>query len=797
MAHQSAILCLLCLVCSLAALRALGADEPLYDQVPYDQLTLDAENDHAVLKVKPLALPADKVLGKGRRGEKIVVQLLDQPNKEYEVQWRSIEKIETFAEVVLAKAKELSAAGQFDEAYDFYRVLQARYPNLPGLQAGIEDFLFAEATSLVRAEKFDRALALLYELQRRNPQRAGLDNTLAQASEKRVERYVAAGNVPAARRLIRNLAAAYPKQPTVARWEQRWRDEAGKLLIDARSALAAGEARKADQAARRLVSVWPALPGARELLETVHEKYARVIVGVSAPATSHDPGRLNDWAARRTSRLIYRTLTEFVGPSPEGGQYVCPVGRMRREEFGRRLVFQLTPGQRWASGDALLTGYELARRLVAMTDVRDPWYRPQWAEVLDGASVDAVYTVTVDLRRPHVRPESLLATVLVPAIAAGQRPPPGNGPYVVGAQDDTQVTYLSSGQYQAFGARQPKEIVERFFRKGIDGIAALKRRQIDVLDRIYPWDVDKLRADEELVVEPYAVPLVHCLVPNHRQPLTGNRTFCRALVYGLQREAILERLMGGSDQPGCLVVSGPFSPGVGYNDPLDYAYDKSITPRPYEPRLAAALAGVALREVAQKNGNQPASDNSPPKSGENGPQASSEPKKDQHASDDKPPPATFPRLVLAYPPNDIAEAACKAIKRQLELVGIPILLEELPPTPPARIPDHVDLMYAELAMWEPVVDAGRLLGDEGIAGGCSSYMSLALGQLEQAEDWLKVGVKLRDIHRIAHDDAAVVPLWQLTDHFAYHRSLKGVGSRPVTLYQNIEQWQPALYYPSE
>ena len=78
------------------------------------------------------------------------------------------------------------------------------------------------------------------------------------------------------------------------------------------------------------MSVWPALPGARELLETVHEKYARVIVGVSAPATSHDPGRLNDWAARRTSRLIYRTLTEFVGPSPEGGQYVCPVGRMRR-----------------------------------------------------------------------------------------------------------------------------------------------------------------------------------------------------------------------------------------------------------------------------------------------------------------------------------------------------------------------------------------------------------------------------------------------------------------------------------
>lgn len=797
MAHKSAILRVLCLVCTLTVRPAIAADEPLYDQAPYDQLTLDADNDHAVLKIKPFTLPAGKVLGKGRRGEKIVVQLLDQPDKEYEVEWRAIEKIETFAELILAKAKELSAAGQFDEAYDYYRALQARYPSLAGLQAGIDDFLFAEAASLIRSEKFDRALALLYELQRRNPQRPGLDSVLAQATEKVVDRYVAAANFPAARRLIHNLAGCYPQQPTVAKWEQRWQDEAGKLLADGRSALGAGQWRKADQTARRLVSVWPTLPGARELLEAVHEKYPRVIVGVSAPAKTYDPGRLNDWAARRASRLIYRTLTEFVGPSPEGGQYVCPVGRMRREDLGRRLVFQLTPGQRWATGDALLTGYELARRLVAMTDVHDPWYRPEWAEVFDGASVENVYAVTVDLRRPHVRPESLLETVLVPAIAAAERPAPSNGPYVIGSQDDTEVYYQSNAQYQAFGPRQPKEIVERYFRKGSDGIAALKRRQIDVLDRIYPWDLQKVRADQELVVEPYAVPLVHCLVPNHRKPLTGNRTFCRALVYGLRREAILKRLLGDVDQPGCQVISGPFSPGVGYNDPLDYAYDKSITPRPYEPRLAITLAGVALREVTKKP-DKTTSDGSKPAAGQEKPQAATaKPEKDQNLAKDKTEKGGFPRLVLAYPPNDVAEVACKAIKRQLEALGIPILLEELPPAPPPRIPDHVDLMYAELAMWEPVVDARRLLGDDGIAGGCSSYMSLALGQLEQAEEWLKVGARLRDIHRIAHDDAAVVALWQLTDHLAYHRSLKGVGARPVTLYQNIEQWQPAFYYPSE
>ena len=100
-------------------------------------------------------------------------------------------------------------------------------------------------------------------------------------------------------------------------------------------------------------------------------------------------------------------------------------------------------------------------------------------------------------------------------------------------------------------------------------------------------------------------------------------------------------------------------------------------------------------------------------------------------------------------------------------------------------------------MWEPVVDARRVLDADGLSGGASPYMSLALRQLEQASDWPQIGARLRRIHRIAYDDVAVIPLWQLTDHFAYHKSLQGVGGRPVGLYQNVEQWQPAFYYAPE
>jgi ABC-type transport system substrate-binding protein len=157
----------------------------------------------------------------------------------------------------------------------------------------------------------------------------------------------------------------------------------------------------------------------------------------------------------------------------------------------------------------------------------------------------------------------------------------------------------------------------------------------------------------------------------------------------------------------------------------------------------------------------------------------------------------MPQLTLAHPPGEIAQTACQAIQRQLKVVGIPIVLKEVSPGRTADDPTGFDLAYTEVAMWEPVVDAARLLGEHGPAGGCSPYMSLALAELERAADWKDVHKVLPRIHRIAQDDVAVVPLWQMVDHFAYRKNLRGVGTRPVLLYANVEQWQPSSAKPEK
>jgi hypothetical protein len=68
-------------------------------------------------------------------------------------------------------------------------------------------------------------------------------------------------------------------------------------------------------------------------------------------------------------------------------------------------------------------------------------------------------------------------------------------------------------------------------------------------------------------------------------------------------------------------------------------------------------------------------------------------------------------------------------------------------------------------------------------------MALALRELAQVDDWPRVRAKLLEIHRLSYDELTVIPLWQLSDHLAYHRDVQGIGSQAVTLYHNVEQWQ--------
>ncbi len=217
------------------------------------------------------------------------------------------------------------------------------------------------------------------------------------------------------------------------------------------------------------------------------------------------------------------------------------------------------------------------------------------------------------------------------------------------------------------------------------------------------------------------MPLVHCLIPNVNRGLLKDRNFRRALAYGIPRDAILQQMLAGADVPGCVVTSSPFPLGIGTGDPMGYASDETIKPRPCDPRLCVALAYMAYYDA--QTANQAATkpeEKKEPKPAEKAEQKPAEKKKPKKK---KPP---LPRLTLAYPPDEIARAACVSIQKQFEWAGIPITLRPLSDPLPQRVPDDVDLLYVELATWEPVVDANRLFGEGGLVADSGQYMALAL-----------------------------------------------------------------------
>lgn len=795
-----------------AAENAPQQTGPLYEQEPYDIITLTPANKSQVLKVEPLDLPNRRLPANPRRTDKLKVRLWEDPETLYEIRWSAIEKIELFEDMILKKAMELSLQGDGDTAFEYFTYLETKDAELPGLKAAVEDYLYREAGVQQAKGQFRAALAMLDELHRRNPAYSRLENALGAATEKLVEQYVERKDYASARTLVAALAKRYPAHSAAAKWNERLRSEAETLLNASRQAFMAGDFRLADQTSRQIAAIWPDLSGADELIAEINKKYPRIVVGVSAPAEIDALTKLggaaggaicSGWAARRDGRLLQRTLTEFLGIGAEGGVYRCGVGEMKIAELDRGISFRIRPGIYWNQTAAgvqpviepqkagELSGGDVSRRLLAMADPAEACYDAAWADLLAGVSTADVFRVQVDLTRPHVRPDAFMQTVLPPYTAGRLSPDTLNlslGPYEVVSQEKNSTVFVLNKNYFAAEDGQPKEIVEQFFPDNREMVQALRDGRIKLIDRVNPWDLAKIRSIEGVTVQPYGLPLVHCLIPNMERPLAAQRTFRRALVYGINRQAILDHLLGGEKPSGCGLVSGPFLQGDSYDDPRGYAYDTTIAPRPYEPHLAIALAGVAVDVLAAAEAKKAAAAKEQSGEKKSPEEKTAQPEKQAEKKPNKPN-APLARIVLAHPPQDIARTVCVKIQQQLKPLGIEVTLRELEAGPLIRVPDDADLLYAELPMWEPIVDARRLLAQTGPARGASPYMELALRQLDLAADWREVRSKLREIHRIARNDVAVIPLWQMPDHFAVRRGLGSFGERPVVLYQNVEQWR--------
>ncbi|MDX1948761.1 MAG: ABC transporter substrate-binding protein [Pirellulaceae bacterium] len=753
-------------IAALAGSALAQAPAPLaqriIDRPPFDRITLDKQNENKVLIVRPLPLPGRRVSEKPKPSDKLRIQMLDEA-QEYEVLWQHIEKVELFEQLVLAEAAGLAAQGKFDEAYEYFVFMFASYPNAIGLKEAQQSYLYLSSGAAFRAGKHDEALAIVEELLAQNPTyRAGptaptLLQVLGNIADRRLAGYVQQEDYRSARALLVRLARQYNAagEPFAQKWQMQLSQQAAQLRDEARAHLAAKRFVEARDACARMELIWPTVEGGSELVAEVARRYPLVAVGVEHPALEFDARSLVNPAARRAGRLVERRLLEFSAPGPEGGKYQCPLGTVEQSVDGREISFSLTAAARGGE----LSGYELAERLLAWSRPGDADFQPAWARALASVAVADVQRVIANLKTPRVLAESLLQLSYQLAANVGQPGAKGNGPFFVLSTDDAQTRFTANDRYFLAQPGQPAEISEHHYPDPQRALVALARGEIDVLDRVFPGDIAAVAANSELAVAPLAMPTTHVLAFAEHHPQLSNRQFRRALAYASNRELILNQgVLKGKPLPGFRVVSAPFPAPTG-GDAAAYAYDQQIPPRPYDPRLAVAMKAIGLNEI-----------------------------KAMHDKQMKPVPPLAP-LTLGHPADETSRIACRALVKQWKVIGIECKLVEFPPGIFLDEQQICDIVYYQISAHEPLVDAARLLGPQGIAPTSNGFVQLALRQIDKATNWQDARVRFQQLHRLLHEDVTLLPLFQTFDHYAYRKSLQGPAAERVTLYQNVEAWQ--------
>ncbi len=734
---------------------------------PFDRVILRETGqivDIMPLETRPLPKPWPR---------RLIVELYNGEGREYVLDMTQVERIKYFEDLLLEQGDNFLKRRMFENAWDFYsRVVQLN-SKWPGLQKRLQDFLFQEAEYLLSRQQLERALNDLHELARLNPDYPDLRNVYGRAMDYAMNQAWDRKDYRRLRLLIRTLEESYPDHEVAQRWSDRLSSQARQLLDESRLARQQNRLREAYWRAYEAVRLWPALEGLREYFEDVARKYPVLFVGVRDVAEDFNPWASPGTSDARVAQLLHTPLLR-VADVGEKTRFEVTIAEWELGELGREIRFRLRDGLRWSDGKPI-TAIDLARSIGVRIDRRLPSYDAALASNYAGMRVHNLSEFSVYLRRTVLRPEVFFLFPLVPghqlefAIRPGRRSPDelpiGSGPYYAYAHTFQQQTNIvANPNYYIEGRPLIREIVEREFERSRLAVDALLRGEVDFVENVHPVQVLRLReqeADRGIKLRKRRVTALHVLSFDFRKPELRSRELRRAIAYAINREAILRKaLLNGKDYLDAWVAAGPF--------PRDsYAYERSLRPWPFKPSTARALVEV----VRATRG-------------------------------------ALPAFQLMYPGTDEAREAVKYIERYLETVGLDIIPVERSAVEierQVRAGQPFDIAYRVFYIRDPVFDAasvlcpGQLIAPDGqVLPNCSSdWLRHLLTRLSLTTNWREAIELLRRIQLDAHDDVAVLPLWEFYEYDAYRPGVTNVPEDPLWTYDEVINWQVEPYYPKE
>ncbi len=754
---------------------------PIADREPFDKIIFtDGQYDYT-LGVKPLNLP--KPIEIQKSGE-LRFELLDRSGLILQGPWARVKQILTFEEIIVEETKTAYDKGDLDRAWrNLIYFNDTRGARDPLVLEMMDNFLYRDGAQLIRIGNFELAVTVLKELYDRNPEFVGdgtpLIELLATEYNRRIEAMAKDVEIDRIKAELDNLKSKFPSNPPpIASIVTKWIaevDRQGQLFLERVEPIARGDDLvAAHTSARQAVYKLPNEPRSWSMYEDVFRRFPVVLVGVTELANAPDIRAAENWSARRIGSMLQRQLVDLVGLGDEGGRYEFADGRIvPLDEFGLSYRLEILPQS--TPGKPTMTSMDLALRLASLVREDSSEFYFPLAKVVESISIVDKSTVDIRLRQPFARFESLLR---VPY----QSTQSDRGVYSQ-QKSSENAQFFNPVDIESSQSRLP--IVERQFPSASFAADALLAGEIDVLDRVYPADLQRLRSNDAVAVRPYLIPSVHILIPNQRTHFMKDQVYRRSLLYAVDRERIVKQIIcGGQDIPGYSTISGPLPTGSDENDLIGYGYNERV--QVVEFNVAMSIVSPLnvlgkLRKEARKKllvNRRIELDGI----GEIESYKMLESWLDQDEA------IKEPTLIVAHPATEIARVTCQAMQQMWIAVGRKVELRQLPPGVTRPTDDDYDLLYAEFTIEEPLVDIRRVLGELGLAKQISPTIGQLIWELDTARNWVQSRQILRQIHEQCSAEVTVLPLWQTINFYAFRKNVQGFGESQVRLYDNVDKW---------
>ncbi|MEZ6088966.1 MAG: hypothetical protein R3C05_13255 [Pirellulaceae bacterium] len=321
----------------------------LLDVEPFDIIYFNKDSGGGAVRTLPLKIIVNDVdLGrtmpnpvpKGR----LIFDLVGLEGTKYEAQWKDIERIDFWEQRLQSEVKQFIDNKKFDEAYPLLSIILRDYPNTPGLSRLQADYLYRNAADLFTQKRYKQTLTVLETLRQFDPSfnTETVLRVIGLCTDKLIEELVQEGELQYAQMLHARLESDY--RQTGLSSIDKWTKNFLAMATEKRNAALAARDKEDWRAARRLAresyAIWPRIDGGKALIEQIDAAYPLINVGVLQTATEFDPTRIDNWAARRSGRLLYRSLFEITGAGPEGGEYDFLFGKVEMSDDRKRALFR-------------------------------------------------------------------------------------------------------------------------------------------------------------------------------------------------------------------------------------------------------------------------------------------------------------------------------------------------------------------------------------------------------------------------------------------------------------------------